>query len=53
MQPDYITEEVRALIGARSEWAEACHPVENSEVRRFFQATMDCNRHLSGTLRVG
>jgi hypothetical protein len=38
---DYITDEVRAVIGARSEWSEATHPVEASEVRRFFQGTMD------------
>jgi MaoC dehydratase-like protein len=38
---DYITAEVRALIGQQSPWIEACHPVEASEVRRFFQAIMD------------
>lgn len=41
MTPNYITDDVRALIGSRSDWVEACHPVEEGEVRRFFQATMD------------
>lgn len=38
---DYITEAVRSIIGLRSPWMEAAHPVESSEVRRFFQAIMD------------
>jgi hypothetical protein len=38
---DLITDAARALIGTRSDWVEACHPVEPSELRRFFQATMD------------
>jgi hypothetical protein len=41
MSTNYITDEVRAIIGARSDWFEACHPVQEGEVRRFFQATMD------------
>ena len=41
MSKNYITDEVKAIIGAHSEWVEACHPVEESEIRRFFQATMD------------
>lgn len=41
METNYVTDEVRALIGAESDWSEACHPVEGSEVRRFFHATMD------------
>lgn len=41
MSHNYITEEVRAIIGAKSDWVEACHPVQESEIRRFFQATMD------------
>ena len=41
MSRNYITDEVKAIIGARSEWVEAPHPVQESEVRRFFQATMD------------
>jgi hypothetical protein len=41
MSHNYITDEVRAIIGAQSEWIEACHPVQESEIRRFFQATMD------------
>ena len=43
MSHNYITDEVRAIIGARSEWVDACHPVQESEIRRFFQATMDPN----------
>lgn len=38
---DYITPEVRALIGLQSERVEAVHPVEPSEVRRFHHAVMD------------
>lgn len=41
MSIDYITAEVEAIIGVQSDWIEACHPVQESEVRRFFQATMD------------
>lgn len=40
-QIDYITDEVRALIGVEGEVAEATHPVEGSEVRRFQHAIMD------------
>jgi acyl dehydratase len=43
MAVNYITDAVRAIIGAQSSWAEAPHPVEPSEVRRFFQATIDQN----------
>ena len=39
--PDYITPEVKALIGAEAPPQLACHPVEASEVRRFHQAVMD------------
>ncbi|TCK28349.1 MaoC dehydratase-like protein [Ancylobacter aquaticus] len=52
---DHITPDVRAVIGARSDWLEAPHPVEASEVRRFFQALMDPNprfwdtEHAAGT----
>jgi len=38
---DYITPEVRAVIGAETPPVLACHPVEASEVRRFHQAIMD------------
>jgi len=38
---NYVTEEVRAIIGAQSPWSEATNAVEASEVRRFFQATVD------------
>ncbi len=41
MSINYITDEVRAVIGAETERVEATHPVEASEVRRFHQATMD------------
>jgi hypothetical protein len=40
---DFVTPEVQAAINARSDWQEAPHPVERSEVRRFFQALMDPN----------
>jgi hypothetical protein len=38
---DYITPEVKALIGLESEWVEAPNPVERSEIRRHIQAVMD------------
>jgi hydroxyacyl-ACP dehydratase HTD2-like protein with hotdog domain len=38
---DYITAEVKAIIGAQTERVEATHEVEASEVRRFHHATMD------------
>ena len=41
MAVNYITDAVRGIIGRQSDWIEASHPVESSEVRRFFQATMD------------
>lgn len=41
MAVDYITDEIRALIGRASPREEATHPVEASEVRRFHHATMD------------
>ncbi|HUZ65343.1 MAG TPA: MaoC family dehydratase N-terminal domain-containing protein [Acetobacteraceae bacterium] len=41
MRINYITTEVRAVIGAHNGPILACHPVEASEVRRFFQAVMD------------
>ena len=43
MATNYITDDVRKIIGAQSDWVEVCHPVEASEVRRFFQAVMDPN----------
>lgn len=39
--PDYITPEVRALIGAEAPPLLAQHAVEASEIRRFHQALMD------------
>jgi acyl dehydratase len=41
MSVNYITDEVKAVIGAESEPIEACHPVDASEVRRFHHAVMD------------
>lgn len=38
---NYITDAVRAVIGARSDWSEATNATEASEVRRFFQAIID------------
>jgi len=46
---DLITNAARALIGLRSDWVAATHPVEASELRRFVHATMDTNpRHRPG-----
>lgn len=41
MSINYITQAVRDIIGAQSNWIEAPHPVEESEVRRMFQGAMD------------
>ena len=41
MSESYITPAVRAVIGASNGPLLACHPVEASEVRRFYQAVMD------------
>lgn len=43
MSVDYITSEVLALIGTKTEWVEASDPVQSSEVRRFCHAVMDSN----------
>lgn len=40
---DLVTDAARRLIGVQSDWVEATHPVEASELRRFVQATMDAN----------
>jgi hypothetical protein len=40
---DLVTDAARALIGVRSDWVEATHPVEPSELRRFVHATMDAH----------
>jgi hypothetical protein len=53
MPVDYITQEVRSIIGKASAWIEASHPVETSEVRRFFQATMDPDRRYWDTVNAG
>lgn len=41
MSDEYITDKVKAIIGAQTDWVESTHPVERSEVRRFHHATMD------------
>jgi len=41
MSVNYITDKVKAVIGAESKPVEAYHAVEPSEVRRFHHATMD------------
>ena len=41
MRVNYLTDEVKSVIGAHNGPVLAYHPVEASEVRRFFQATMD------------
>lgn len=38
---DYITDEVKAMVGLESDWEEACDPVEHGQIRRHIQATMD------------
>jgi N-terminal half of MaoC dehydratase len=38
---NYITDAVKAVIGAETERMPATHPVEAGEVRRFHHATMD------------
>jgi hypothetical protein len=56
---NYITDDVRAVIGAETPRVMAYHAVESSEVRRFFQATLNpsprfwkdadpSNRHFGG-----
>lgn len=41
MGVNYITDAVKAVIGATTDAVEATHPVEAGEVRRFHHATMD------------
>lgn len=43
-EPQYVTDEVRALIGAESEEQVACDAVERGSIRRMTQATMDDDR---------
>lgn len=43
MTDDYITDDVKRLIGRESPVIEAAHAVEASEVRRFHQATYQRN----------
>jgi hypothetical protein len=38
---NYITDEVKQLIGHETDWVEACDPVEQGAIRRFHQAVMD------------
>lgn len=44
MAENYITDEIKALIGTRNGPVLAFHPVEAGEVRRFHQAIMDPSR---------
>jgi len=39
----FLTDEVRALIGAETEWSAYSEPISHSEVRRFVHAIMDDN----------
>ncbi|HTU02760.1 MAG TPA: MaoC family dehydratase N-terminal domain-containing protein [Candidatus Sulfotelmatobacter sp.] len=41
MPTNYITNEVKKLIGYETEWVEAYDPVEPGAIRRFYQAVMD------------
>jgi len=41
MSTNYITDDIKALIGAETGLIEAGHPVEGSEIRRFHHAIMD------------
>ena len=41
MPTNYITSEVKKLIGYETEWVEAYDPVEQGAIRRFYQAVMD------------
>jgi acyl dehydratase len=38
---NYITDEVKGLIGRETAWIEACDAVEQGAIRRFHQAVMD------------
>ena len=38
---NYITDEVKALIGHETNWMDACDVVERGAIRRFTQAVMD------------
>ncbi|ORE94061.1 hypothetical protein ATO13_08306 [Stappia sp. 22II-S9-Z10] len=52
---NYITDDVKALIGMESDFCEMPHPVEASEVRRFHHAVMDDSPRYSdaGASRYG
>ena len=41
IQRNFITEEVKTLIGVETDWIEACDAVESGAVRRFCHAIMD------------
>jgi hypothetical protein len=43
-EKNYITEEVKALIGKESEEMVACEAIERGSIRRFTQAIMDGDR---------
>ena len=38
---NYISDEVKGLIGYETDWVEACDEVERGAIRRFNQAVMD------------
>jgi acyl dehydratase len=38
---NYITDDVKQLIGRETDWVEACDAVERGAIRRFHQAVMD------------
>jgi acyl dehydratase len=41
MPTNYITDDVKKLIGYETDWVEAYDPVEQGAIRRFYQAVMD------------
>ena len=38
---NYVTDEVKKLIGYQTDWVDACDDVERGAIRRFHQAVMD------------
>jgi N-terminal half of MaoC dehydratase len=58
LDTNFITEEIRAVIGCSTDRVQAHHVVEASEVRRFIHATMDrspryWDEHSSQAARYG
>lgn len=41
MPETVLSDAIKAMVGMRTDWQEAPHVVEASEVRRFHQATLD------------